>query len=218
MRQIFARRVGRIAFGVVLLIGVAAVATSAWSASLGTNRVPRLDAARTISLTWLAAVIAGVAARAIAARIPWSRSSEALFVESLIVPTAGIALLLPITLHMPLALLVADSSAFDIWVMGSLWITGLTHLVFAALCVMRARQLVAGRPALSPRRIYVVTLITSCVPFVVLYAIPPTLVALTALPFVPMLHAMERVVGRERAELDAVAGNLPHAIALPDRA
>lgn len=217
MRQIFARRVGRIAFGVVLLAGVAWLTTTAWSGSLGPHRMPKLDAARIIALTWLAAVIAGVAARAIAARVPWSRSSEALFAESLMVPTAGIALVLPITLHMPLVLLAADSSAFDIWVMASLWITGLTHVVFATLGVVRARQLVAGKPALSPRKIYVVTLITSCVPFVVLYAIPPVLVAITALPFVPMLYAMERVVRRERAELDAVAGSLPRAIAVRPR-
>jgi hypothetical protein len=213
MRQIFARRVGRIAFGVVLLIGVAAVTTTAWSGSVGPHRLPQLGAARIIAMTWLAAMVAGVAARAIAVRLPWSCSSEALFAESLMVPTAGIALLLPITLHMPLVLLIADAPAFDVWVMASLWITGLAHLVFATLSALRARQLVAGKPALTPRKIYVVTVITSCVPFVVLYAIPPALVALTALPFVPMLHAMERVVGRDRAELEAVAGNLPRAIA-----
>lgn len=217
MRQIFARRVGRIAFGVVLLIGAATLTTTAWSGSLGPHRLPRLDAARLIGLTWLAALLAGAVARAIAVRVPWSRGSEALFTESLTVPAAGIALVLPISLHVPLVLLIADGEAFDVWVMASLWITGLTHIVFATLCVLRARQLVAGRPALAPRKIYVITLITSCVPFVVLYAIPPTLVALTALPFLPMLHAMERLVARERAELDAVAGNLPRAIARDPR-
>jgi hypothetical protein len=60
-------------------------------------------------------------------------------------------------------------------------------------------------------------LITSCVPFVVLYAIPPMLVAITALPFIPMLHAMERMVGRERTELAVVAGTLPRAIAVAPR-
>jgi hypothetical protein len=217
MRQIFARRVGRIAFGLVLLLGAAELAHDAWSGSMSNQRMPRLDAVRIIVLTWLAAPIVAIAARAIAARIRWSRSSEALFAESLMAPAAGIALLLPITLHMPIVLFAADAETFDIWVMASLWVTGVTHLVFAGLCVYRGRRLVAGLPAMPPRKIYVIILVTSCVPFVVLYAVPPILVAVTALPFVPMLHAMERVVSRERAELDAVAGTLPRAIAVPPR-
>jgi hypothetical protein len=215
MRQIFARRVGRIAFGLVLLVGAAQIARTAWIGSLGNDRMLRFDAARTIALTWLAAPIIAILARAIAVRIRWSRGSEALFAESMMVPAAGIALLLPISLHMPVVLLASDAETFDIWVIASLWVTGVTHLVFASLCVLRARRLVAGLPAMLPRKIYVVTLITSCVPFVVLYAVPPILVAITALPFIPMLHAMERVVSRERAELDAVAGTLPRAIAVP---
>jgi Flp pilus assembly protein TadB len=68
----------------------------------------------------------------------------------------------------------------------------------------------------TPRQIYIITLLTSCVPFVLLWAIPPTLVAITALPFVPMLHAMRRRIDRERAEI-AEARDMPHAIAVRAR-
>jgi len=214
MSQIFARQVGRIAFGVVLLAGVAWLATDAWSGTFGAFRLPRLDAARIVGLTWLAAIAAGLAAWGIAARVRGSRGSEALFARSIVIPTLGIALLLPITLHLPVVLLVADAGAFDFWVVASLWITGLAHLVFAATCALRGYRLVTGKPAMSPARIYVTTLVTSCVPFVVLWAIPPVLVAITALPFVPMLHAMERRITRERLELETVSQALPRAVAL----
>ena len=214
MSQIFARRLGRIAFGLVLLVGVASLAAAAWSGSLGVHGAARFGAARLIGLTWLAAILAGAVVRAIAARLRWRPAAEALFAESVMVPTAGIALLLPITLHLPVVAAVADAGTFDSWVMASLWITGLAHVVFAVLCVLRARQLIAGRVAITPRAIYVATLLTSCVPFVLLWAIPPLLVAVTALPFVPMLHAMQRLVDRERAEIRAVP-ELPRAIAVP---
>lgn len=217
MSQIFARRLGRIAFGLVLLVGVASLVTAAWSGSPGPRGAPRLGASQLIGLTWLIAVLAGALVRAIAARLRWRPAPEALFAESLMVPVAGIALLLPITLHLPVVLLVADASAFDFWVMASLWITGLAHAVFAGLSVLRARQLVAGKPAVMPRTIYVATLITSCVPFVLLWAIPPLLVAITALPFVPMLRAMAHLVDRERAEIAAVAHTLPRAVAVTVR-
>lgn len=218
MSQIFARRLGRIASGVVLLLGAASLAGAAWSTSTGPHGATRLGAVRLIGQTWLIAALVGAVVRAVAARLRWRPTPAALFAESVMVPTAGIALLLPITLHLPVVLLVGGASAFDFWVIASLWITGLAHAVFAGLCVLRARQLVAGRPAVTPRTIYIATLVTACVPFVLLWAIPPVLVAITALPFVPMLHAMQRLVERERAEIAAVPGRLPRAIAvLPQR-
>jgi hypothetical protein len=214
MSQIFARRAGRIAFGLVLLVGIASLATSAWTGFVGPHSPARFGAARLVGLTWLVAILAGAVVRGIAAHVRWRPAAEALFAESVMVPTAGIALLLPITLHLPVVVAVADLPAFDFWVMASLWITGLAHLVFAGLSVLRARQLIAGRLAITPRAIYVATLLTSCVPFVLLWAIPPLLVAVTALPFVPMLHAMQRLVDRERAEI-AAAPDLPRAVAVP---
>ena len=214
--QIFARRAGRTAFGVVLLVGVASLAAAAWSGFCGAHRAAGFGAARLVGLTWFLAILAGAVVRAIAARLRWRPAAEALFAESVMVPTAGIALLLPITLHLPVVVAVADAGAFDFWVTASLWITGVAHVVFAGLCVLRARQLIAGRVAITPRAIYVATLLTACVPFVLLWAIPPLLVAVTALPFVPMLHAMQRRVDRERDEI-ATAQKLPRAVAVLPR-
>jgi hypothetical protein len=213
MSDVFARRLGRIAFGGVLIAGVAVLATGAWAGlphGLGRDWP---SGARIVGWTWLAAAIAGVVARLVAARVRWARDPEALFAESVMLPTAGFALMLPITLHLPVVLAISDSRGFDLWVEASLWITGVAHLAFAGMCAQRARRLVAGKPALPPRTIYLVTVITSCVPFVVLWAIPPLLVAITAAPFVPMLRYQQRLVARELAELAAVTHDLPRAIA-----
>jgi hypothetical protein len=214
--QVIARRIGRITFGGVLLVGIACLIAAAWSGELVHHSMrfgPRLDATAIIGLTWLVAAVAGVVAWRVALRVRLAGTADTLFAESLMVPAAGIALVLPITLHLPVVLALGDREAFDIWVAVSMWITGLAHLVFAFMSALRGYQLVAGKPAWSPRKIYTATVVTSCVPFLVLYAIPPVLVAVTALPFVPLLRAMERIVNRERAELAGAPHLLPRAIA-----
>jgi hypothetical protein len=207
MSQIFARRIGRIVFGGVLIAGVAYLVAAACAGLSGSPWIlggRDLGAARIIGVTTVA--------RRIASRVRFTGGPDRLFAESMMAPAVGMALLLPITLHMPVVLLVGDAAAFDTWVVASMWITALPHAVFAFACAVRAYQLVADRSAWSPRGIYVATLLTSCVPFVVLYAVPPALVALTALPFIPMLRVMERIVTRERAEWAAAPHVLPRAV------
>jgi hypothetical protein len=214
MSEIFARRIARIVFGGVLLAGVAWLFADA----TGLHRPPwsvddTFGAARTIGATWLVAALAAAVARRLAARVRLSGGPDRLFAESLMVPAVGIALLLPLTIHLPIALWITDSAGFDFWVQLSMGITGLPHAVFAFACAVRAYQLVADRrPAWSPRGIYIATVVTSCVPFILLYAIPPVLVALTGLPFIPMMHAMGRIVARERAAAAAAPHGLPRAI------
>jgi hypothetical protein len=212
MKDVFARRAGRLAFGVVLLLGAAYLVRVAWS-EWASGGGPRIQAARILTMTWLAAAVAGVAVRAIAARLPGSRSAEALFTRSWVIPTVGVAVLLPITLHMPFALLANGEHGFDVWVVLSLLFTGVAHVVFAVLSAVRAYKLAIDKRAPSPRKIYVITLIVSCVPFALLLALPPMLVAVTGLPFLPLLRRMEPWIARERAEL-ATIPTLPRATAM----
>ncbi len=215
-QELIARRVGRIAFGGVLLAGVACLVASA-SAGRSMWHGPRFEAAQILSGTWLVALIAGAAARAIALRVPTGRGPGALFVESVVTPVLGMALLLPLTIHLPFALVLSDSDGFGEWVRVSFWITGTAHVVFALTSTLRGYQLATGRKAWSPGRIFALTVLTSCVPFVVLMGIPPMLVAVTALPILPLLSAMERIVTNERAEIAAAPQALPRAIAAPPR-
>jgi hypothetical protein len=52
------------------------------------------------------------------------------------------------------------------------------------------------------------------VPFIVLWGIPPVLVALTAAPLMPLLQRMAHIVDRERSEIAAITQSLPRAIAV----
>jgi hypothetical protein len=213
--QVIARRIGRLVFGVVLLIGAGSLVAAAFMIGLRHRSMHTglpLDAAAIIGLSWLTAAVSGVAAWRIALRLELAGNPDRLFASSLMVPAAGIALVLPLSLHLPVVLAIGDRAAFDAWVWLSIWVTGLPHAVFAFMSARRGHQLVAGKPAWSPLKIYKVTIITSCLPYVVLYAIPPALVALTALPLLPMLRAMERIVTRERDELAGAPHLLPRAI------
>jgi hypothetical protein len=201
MTEIFARRAGRLAFGVVLILGAAYLGARGWSPGRVGPGSPHVHAAIVIARIWLAAVGAGVVVRMVVGWLPGSPSADALFVHSWAIPSGGVALVLPITLHLPFAIICADQTGFDLWVAATLWFTLPAHLVFAAMAAVRAQRLVAGRRAPSPLRIYVTTLIVSCVPFVLLLAIPPVLIAITGVPFLPLLRWMERGIGRERAEL-----------------
>ncbi|MGH9884975.1 MAG: hypothetical protein ACREBE_05585 [bacterium] len=218
-----ARRVGRIAFGGALIAGFAVlVAPACWDALdmlAGIHtRDPHLShAAWTIALTWLGAAFVGSVASRIAAWLSLSRPPDWLFARSLSVPTLGIALLSPLTLHalvwVPLGMLIRDLMLFDYWAIMSIWITGVAHLVFAVACARRVARLAAGQPARTLGSVIAITVVTSCVPFVLLLAIPPILVAFTAMLLLPLLRAIDRLVERERDELAVAA--LPRAIALP---
>src|SRR5262249_49841556 len=116
--QIFARQIGRLVFGAVLLAGVAwliaALGMEAFAGFGPYKLTPRFPASEIIAVTWLAALAAGAAARAIAARRVSPRSLDARFAASLMVPAAGVALLLPITFHLPVVALLADLHFFDV--------------------------------------------------------------------------------------------------------
>ena len=196
-----ARAVASLAFGVCLLVGAATLVDQlAGDAHAAT--------VRTLALTWtgaaIAAWVAHLYASAVRAELP-----RGLRVASYVVATLGGALLLPLTVHLPIALaLGVDTETFGDWARLSLVITAPAHLVFATLAAIRAYQLATGRRAISTTRVYVTTLVVSCIPFALLYFIPPLLVGLTGVAIVPLLERMPRFIERQ------TAAPLPTAIAL----
>jgi hypothetical protein len=207
--SLYGRRMGRVVFGAVLFAGAGVFVhqLAQGRAFDGEPDAPFAPASVILLATWALAIVAG-AITTIALR-KTARDPRPVFAASMVVPSVAIALLAPLTLHLPF---VGGGRDFDEWASLSLPITGVTHVLLAVLVAMRAYQLVAGGKAIRPGSIYLVCVAVSCLPFAVLYLLPPALVALTGLPFLPAMAYMQRLVERERAR-EELEGVLPRATA-----
>jgi hypothetical protein len=198
------RRAGRIAFGAVLIAGAALLVHRLTSADYP-------QAAQVLLGAWSFAF----AAYAIAGRLGSRRELDhvgELEAPGLVVPTVGVALLLPLTMHLPFAVGMShDLKAFDNWAQLSLVITGPTHVVLAMLGGIRARQLAHGPASLTPAWIYGICVAVSCLPFAI-FVLPPLLVAVTGLPLAALMSWTASLAAHERRL--APSQTLPRAIAV----
>jgi len=184
-----ARRAGRVAFGWILIAGAAVLVASAFRSTAGGWLGFRgVHAAAILGASWAAAfVAAGIAYL--------TYRGEVRLTTSLVVPACGMALMLPLSIHLAFCLLVRhDATGFDEWAGLSMIATGIAHVVFASLAMARAHQLARGEPAISVGMIYFTCVACGAIPFVV----PVVYVALTGLPIIPLLAHMERIAARER--------------------
>jgi hypothetical protein len=218
-RVAVARRAARLVAGAVLILGAVQLARAALIAknplegALLSHLPHEIGATELIAATWLVA-LASYAIVRVAVTAWWPRHAQvaltpALDALSLAVPAAGIALMAPLTLHLPVALYVSDGEGFDAWVWLSVVIVGPTHLVFAGLVARRARQLAYGRPAIVWGKIAGISVVVASVPWIV-FLFTPTLVGITALVLAPLCRVMDRVAARDGAERAAL-GYLPIA-------
>lgn len=184
------QRAGRSAFGAVLIAGMVVMVER-----LVHEATPH--AALVMAGAWVAAFAAYAVAGWWAARRDLAHADE-LAVPGLVLPGIGVALMYPLTIHLPIVLVISGTSGFDTWAWFALVLTGPTHLVLAILVAHRADQLVRGAPGLKPKTIYWICVAVSCVPFAVMFMLPPLFVALTGLPAVGLMEWMERLAGGER--------------------
>jgi hypothetical protein len=197
----YPRAVGRIVFGVVMILGGATFVERLL-------RVREAHAVKTLAIVWLAALFAGWLFAQLASVTARRVEIADIFTISWVLPTLGVALVLPLTLHIPFALALGSNlSSFDDWARISLAIAGPAQVTFAFLATLRAARLAQGRPAMSATRIYIITLIASSIPFALLFMIPPLLVGLTGFAILPLLVRMEGMIDRERGTTE-----LPRAI------
>jgi hypothetical protein len=200
--EVAARRMVRIAFGTVLIVGAAALVAN-------DLRGQPVQPALLVPLTWAGAFIAGAWVRMFGARPVPIEQARARLDASIVLPSIGIALMLPLTLHLPVVLALGGVADYAAWVKLSIVLTGLTHVVVATMVGIRGAQLAAGRQPFSITAIYLTAIGVSCVPFALLLFIPPLIVAVTGLAYLPLLVYQRDLVERERAELPDVF--LPHA-------
>jgi hypothetical protein len=210
------QRVGRIAFGVVLLAGAAILVHRLVMARPPSWDRPAAWAAYVIPATWAAAFAAYVIGGRIGSRRALDHAGE-LAVPALVVPSVGAALLLPLTVHLPFWLALTrevhgfDVRGFDEWAALAGFLTIPTHLIFAALVALRALQLARGALAITPLRIFGICVGISCVPLAIL-VFPPMIVMMTGIPLLVPLSYMESLAARDRERGAAEA--IPCAIAV----
>ncbi|HEY5935830.1 MAG TPA: hypothetical protein VIU61_14375 [Kofleriaceae bacterium] len=197
---VFAERAGRIAFGAYLIAGAAltllslagagpapwTVFVGSWAVAFAMNHVVR----KTVG--------------------PREDKPDTWLLASLVVPGIGLALMLPLLVHLPIALLLGGFDGFDAWARMSVEVVGPTHVVLAILVTVRAVGLVRGWTSTpSPGVVYAACVAVSLAGSAALLFIPTIIVALTGLAVLPVLKHMGTLVWFERGSLD-----VPRAVAL----
>lgn len=130
-------------------------------------------------------------------------------VASVAWPLAAISLLAPLTLHFGVAMAFMDVTLRDFskWIMVSAIVVGLAHLALVAMAVRYAVRIgkmsVEAFRAASPNRdwvvAYCVAILASCVPGILLMAVPPAISLVTGLAFIPFMFRWARsCILRER--------------------
>jgi hypothetical protein len=150
----------------------------------------------------------------VAAAMHWERRSAAL-------PLAALSLLAPLTIHWVVYAGMSLSSLgestledFGTWMSLSVLIVGHAHLALLVAAVRwaaRLRAMPTEELQLTTHRAWGAALLVSvgiaCIPGIVLLAIPPVLVALTGLLFVPLMYVVTaRKLAVERGALEATQG------------
>jgi hypothetical protein len=206
--DVMPRRAGRIVFGLVLIAGAVYLATHAGGIDQPYRydtippRGPNLHAWHIVVGSWAAATSAALLVMALVSALPRSRNSNLLRVAALTMPSVGIAMMLPITLHM-IFVLPSGERSFDEWAWMSVVCSGHTHVLFALLVYARALALAHGSAPVRIKTIYIATCVVAVFPVV----IPAAFVAVTGLPFIPLLRYMEKLAAADREDSCA----LPYA-------
>jgi hypothetical protein len=181
-------RIARIAAGLVLLSGAIFLAKNSIAVSRGEST---LACWRVICSTW-----AGAAFVAFVGSLFRDRGDRHR-VPGYVIPAAGVAIMLPLTLHMIVARMMDSSMwGFDAWCLWSLIFVGVAHVAFAIMVAMRAADIANGRIPMKVGTIYLATVALAGVPGVIL-VLPMIVTAVTGIAIVPLLHAMERWGERE---------------------
>jgi hypothetical protein len=149
-------------------------------------------------------------ARALAARWEWAGAA---------LPLAALSMVAPLSLHFLVRGLFADLSVgnFDGWIVLSAVLVGHAHVALCVCAVLWARDLskrhtaalADGLGGSTFKAIFVAVGVAS-LPGILLLGVPPALVLVTGLVFVPVMYAATvRCMRRERLELESQVGARP---------
>ncbi len=134
-------------------------------------------------------------------------------------PLMAAGLLAPLGLHFLVWLLTSwprattNPGSFDAWIAMSAPLAGIAHLVLAMLCALFGMRLrgksseeIRTRPAQEGWHALAITAVAGMVPGALLILIPPIIIGLTGLLFIPCSFSrMNQAILREREIVDAFA-------------
>lgn len=202
--RVLRRRFVRGVFGLALLVGMVRFVGDA---------IPKGDGySRELLVVWEHAGLAVLAAMLVAPLVVRLVSGDAWATSSIVLPVAGIAVALPLTLHF-LAFLAVGERTMDDWAAIALIGSAIPHAVFATLFAARTVSLVrTGETALPIGELFTITTVAGAVPG---FIIGMGFVALTGVFVLPVISLVEWLALREHA---ATATGLPRAIVAPCRA
>jgi hypothetical protein len=122
-------------------------------------------------------------------------------------PLVGLSLLLPLTIHLAVFGMVGAPggvSSFDLWIRMSAFLVGFAHVALASMAWALAGELTRGeaRPLrYNASNVIGYTTLAGCVPGVIAIGLPPIIVAVTALLFVPLIFAWATGAARHERSL-----------------
>lgn len=114
---------------------------------------------------------------------------------SLGAPLVGLSLLLPLTIHLAVFGMVGAPggvAAFDLWIRMSAFLVGFAHVALASMAWALSGELARGEARslrYNASNVIGYTMLAGCVSGVIAIGLPPIIVAVTALLFVPLIFA-----------------------------
>jgi hypothetical protein len=224
---IFRIRVARVMFGVVL--GASAIVSVLLAGPLEGLLGAETEQLAPIALlmSWPLAAAAYLATRGLlraanatadADIVTQERRLYAIEVAGIALPLAGIAFATPLTLHSFVAMLGGTFEKFGEWMIVSGAVVGHAHLGLALHGWLGFARGLHRTPSTEKLRVgldrswagaLAVAVACAAVPGVILVALPPVIVLVTGIAFIPIVYgAMERTFARERRTIAHALGAL----------
>jgi hypothetical protein len=218
LARIYRARFARGLAGVVL--ATLAIASMAWALTLDRSVANEMEhgPAALLLMSWPAAIASYLFARVFLAAADAGREHRVTVAErslfsmetaSIALPLAGIAFAAPLTLHAGVAVLDGELRGFADWMRISAVLVGHAHLALAGHGLLFARTLHRARSGEESQRVRVerswlgglgVAVMCGIVPGIVLIGIPPVLVLVTGVVFIPASYmTLQIIFAHERA-------------------
>ena len=218
-RLVYRQRLSRVLAGGVGVCAGIAMFIASW--------IDPISGSITLGLGWAAMLLMYLLGEALGhinpERLGKSRAEleEKLEFWSFSLPMAALSLLMPLSLHALISLVQGfDPKEFGEWIAMSGIVVGFAHMSLVAMCGVLVQKICASPMTFNKHLGWLawgVSIGASCIPGILLMAIPPVVTAITGLLFVPWMFYLARIgVLHERAKLQEEALRHPKLVMRSD--